>query len=210
MEGVAALFNDNLLALDEISQCSPHDVSKIVYSLANGVGKQRASRTGAARSVVQWTCAVLSSGERTITTELASARIKPKAGQLVRLLDIPVARRYGVWDNSHGLSSGAAFSDAIKRAVSQHHGHAGVAFLERLTRDHRDWRAHLESFRRLPEFAVGDAGQDTRAAARFDLLALAGELATEYGVTGWAPGQATDAAVTMFRLWQSQRRRGQN
>jgi Domain of unknown function (DUF927) len=47
MEGVAALFNDNLLAFDEISQCSPHDVGKIVYSLANGVGKQRTSRTGA-------------------------------------------------------------------------------------------------------------------------------------------------------------------
>jgi hypothetical protein len=77
-------------SIDEISQCSPHDVSKIVYSLANGVGTQRASRTGAARSVVQWTCAVLSSGERTITTELASAGIKPKAGQLVRLLDIQV------------------------------------------------------------------------------------------------------------------------
>jgi putative DNA primase/helicase len=154
---------------------------------------------------VQWTCAVLSSGERTITTELASAGIKPKAGQLVRLLDIPVARRYSGWDNLHGFSSGAAFSDAIKRAVSQHHGHAGVAFLERLTRDHRDWTAHLESFKRLPGFVVGDSGQDTRAAARFALLAMAGELVTEYGVTGWAPGQATDAAQTMFHLWQSQR-----
>jgi len=48
----------------------------------------------------------------------------------------------------------------------------------------------LESFKRLPGFAVGDSGQDTRAAARFALLAMAGELATEYGVTGWAPGQA--------------------
>jgi putative DNA primase/helicase len=73
MEGVAALFNDNLLPLDEISQCSPHDISKIVCALANGVGKQRANRTGAARNVVQWACTVLSSGERTITTELASA-----------------------------------------------------------------------------------------------------------------------------------------
>jgi putative DNA primase/helicase len=41
---------------------------------------------------------------------------------------------------------------------------------------------------------------------------MAGELATEYGVSGWAPGQATEteAAQTMFRLWQSQRRREQN
>ena len=67
-----------IASIDEISQSSPHDVSKIVYSLANGVAEQRASRTGAARSVVRWICAVLSSGERTITTELASASIKPR------------------------------------------------------------------------------------------------------------------------------------
>jgi hypothetical protein len=70
-------------------------------------------------------------------------------------------------------------------------------------------RRTLASFKRLPGFAVGDSGQDTRAAARFALLAMAGELATEHGVTRWAAGQATEAAQTMFRLWQSQRR-GQN
>jgi putative DNA primase/helicase len=79
----------------------------------------------------------------------------------------------------HGFSSGSALSDAIKRAVSRHHGHPGVAFLERLTRDRRDWTGHLESFKRLPGFAVGDSGQDTRAAARFALLAMAGEFVNQ-------------------------------
>jgi putative DNA primase/helicase len=42
MEGAAALFNDCLLALDEISECDPREVGNIVYSLGNGRGKQRA------------------------------------------------------------------------------------------------------------------------------------------------------------------------
>ena len=50
MEGAAALFNDCLLALDEISEANPKEIGEIVYSLGNGNGKQRAGRTGAARS----------------------------------------------------------------------------------------------------------------------------------------------------------------
>ena len=60
MEGAAALFNDCLLALDEISECDPKEVGAIVYALGNGRGKQRASRTGSARGVVRWRCFVLS------------------------------------------------------------------------------------------------------------------------------------------------------
>lgn len=51
MEGAAALFNDCLLALDEISECDPKEVGAIVYALGNGRGKQRATRGGNARGV---------------------------------------------------------------------------------------------------------------------------------------------------------------
>jgi putative DNA primase/helicase len=48
----------------------------------------------------------------------------------------------------------------------------------------------------LPDFNRHDfEGQDKRAAGRFALLALAGELATEYGMTGWPEGEAVKAAV---------------
>ncbi|QXP83018.1 hypothetical protein [Methylococcus sp. Mc7] len=48
-------------------------------------------------------------------------------------------------------------------------------------------------------------GQDKRAAARFAILALAGELAAEYWVTPWALGDATKAAAEGFRAWRSAR-----
>ena len=209
MEGAAAMFNDCLLALDEISECDPKEVGAIVYAIGNGRGKQRASRTGSARSVTRWRCFVLSSGERTIATTMAEGGHRAKAGQAMRLLDIPAARRFGAWDNLHGLPNGAAFADALRRAAAAHHGHAGRAFLEKLTRDRRDFCEPLERLKALPIFSAdGGEGQDKRTAGRFALLALAGELATEYGITGWLEGAATEAAEEGFKAWRSTRGRG--
>lgn len=209
MEGAAALFNDCLLALDEISECDPREIGAIVYSLGNGRGKQRAGRSGNARGVTRWRCVVLSSGERSIATAMAEGGHRAKAGQAVRLLDIPAARTYGAWDNLHGMASGTAFSDAIKRASVTHHGHAGRALLEKLTRDNRDFCALLEKVKSLPHFSPDDGeGQDKRAAGRFALLALAGEVATEYGITGWPEGEAIKAASECFKLWRTSRGKG--
>ena len=38
-------------------------------------------------------------------------------------------------------------------------------------------------------------------AQRFGLVAVAGELATHYGVTGWSEGEATQAASLCFAAW---------
>ena len=209
IEGAAALHNDCLLALDEISECDPREIGAIVYALGNGVGKQRASRTGSARSVTRWRCIVLSSGERTIGTAMAEGGYRAKAGQSVRLLDVPAARRFGTWDNLHGFASGTMFADAIKRAATTHYGHAGRTFLEKLTRDPRDFCQLLERIKALPEFSTdGGEGQDRRASGRFALFALAGEVATEYGITGWPEGAAIQEAAVGFKAWLSLRGRG--
>ena len=206
LEGAAALFNDSLLALDEISECDPRDVGEVVYMLGNGRGKQRASRTGAARTVHRWRTSVISTGERSIATSMAEAGQRVKAGQAVRLLDITAQRTYGAWDNLHEHQTGPAFSDALKRAASANYGTAGRAFLEKLTRDTSDMAARLEVIKAglLGSTASGD-GQPARAAARLAVLALAGELATAYGVTGWEDGEATKAAAVGFKAWTALR-----
>ena len=209
MEGAAALYNDCLLALDEISECDPREVGAIVYMLGNGRGKQRASRTGAARSVMHWQSFIVSTGERTIGTAMAEGGHRTKAGQSVRLLDVPAARRFGCFDDLCGVPTGTALSDAIKRSAATHYGRAGRAFLDRLAHDARDMAAMLELFKDLPAFNPEDAeGQDKRAASRFALLALAGELATEYGITGWPEGAAAEAAAQSFAAWRSMRGKG--
>jgi len=201
MEGAAMLFNDALLVLDEISECDPREVGQIAYALGNGLGKQRASRTGSARSVSRWRCCVLSSGERMISTAMAEGGYRAKAGQSVRILDIPVARQYGLFDDLKGLGSGAALSEAIKKAAQQSYGHAGRQFLERLTRSDRNLLERLNRIKALPNFSTGNSGQEKRAANRFALVALAGELATEYGITGWGEGDALFAAASCLASW---------
>ena len=90
-------------------------------------------------------------------------------------------------------------SDAIVRASDTRYGHAGKAFLEQLTRDQRDWEAQYTAFKRAPEFTVEDAdGQVKRAASKFALVAMAGELAIEYGIVPWPEGAAFAAAVELF------------
>ena len=211
IEAAAALFNDSLLVLDEISECDPREIGMIVYSLTNGTGKQRASRTGAARSIRRWRCAIVSTGEKTVATSMLEGGHRAKAGQSVRLLDVPVSRRHGAWDALCGYEDGRALSDALKSAAAEHYGHAGREFLERLTRDKRDLGALLETIKALPQFAADDAeGQAKRAASRFTLFALAGELATDYGLTGWPQGHAIDAAAQAFTLWRELRGGGGN
>jgi len=204
LEGAAALFNDCLLALDEISECDPREVGAIVYSLGNGRGKQRAGRSGAARHVKTWRCSVISSGEHTIGTTMMEGGHRIKAGQAVRLLDVPVQRQHGAWDELHTHMSGHALSDDLKRQANIHFGHAGRAFLEHLAYDESDFAESLETIKAMPEFSSGaDAdGQVKRAAARFALLATAGELATEYGVTPWPEGEAIAAAAVGFTAWK--------
>lgn len=204
LESVAALFNDSLLALDEISQADAREVGETVYMLGNGQGKTRAARTGGARSVARWRVSILSNGERSIVATMEEGGFRTKAGQAVRIIDLPVTdQAHGAWDTLHQYQSGAALSDALRREAETHYGHAGRAFLERLTRDDHDTaRDLLTTIKALPEFTTeGGEGQFQRVAARFAVLALAGELATSYGVTGWQRGEAIRAAAAGLRLW---------
>jgi uncharacterized protein (DUF927 family) len=44
-------------------------------------------------------------------------------------------------------------------------------------------------------------GRAARAAERFAIIAVAGELAAEFGLVGWARGQSTEDGLALFREW---------
>ena len=209
LEGAATLFNDNLLALDEIGEAEGKEIGTIVYSLANGQGRQRANRYGGAREVNRWKCLLFSTGEKTLAAHMAEGGREPKAGQSVRLLDIPCGRRFGLFDELHSFKDGRAMADHLLQSVGRHHGHAGRAFLERLVADQTDHGAALALVANNERFtAAGGESQEGRAGKLFALVAMAGELATEYGVTGWPQGTALAAAAEAFRLWREHRGKG--
>lgn len=202
MEASSVSFNDCLMALDEIKQCDAREVSKIVYAVSNGQGKQRMTRDAGARESHQWRVFLLSNGERTMQSIMAEAKKDVHAGQEIRMLELHVNRKFGAWDCLHRHYSGAEFSDALYQATITNYGHAGPKFIEGLSSDKRELK--------LPEIDVSGAngGQAVRAADRFRLTALAGELATEYGLTGWEPGEATAAASECYQLWLAGRGSG--
>ena len=55
-----------------------------------------------------------------------------------------------------------------------------------------------------PRFKA-DASQEARAASRFALYALAGELAIQWGILPWPKGEALNAAAEGYRLWREAR-----
>jgi putative DNA primase/helicase len=207
MEGAASLSNDSCLSLDEISECRSSDIGTVVYAVANGVGKQRAGRSGHARPVVRWRTFVVSSGEQTIAESMARGGFTAMAGQEVRLLNIFVERKYGVWDDLGVFADGPAFTNAIRSASKKYYGVAGRAFLERLTRETDDLRANFEAIK-IKFTSLIDSGQEDRAAARFALVGLAGELASKYGIVPWPQGAAIEAAMEMFKVWRQHRGKG--
>ena len=202
VEGVAEQHNDCLLPMDEISEVDPREAGAISYMLANGVGKSRATRTGASRPPKRWRTGVLSTGERSLEATMREGRVATKAGQSIRLVDVPTdCRTHGVFDDLHGHKSGRAISDATKHGAKRHYGTAIRAFLEKLTRDDRDFCELLELTKSLPQFSTNGGVQEQRVAARFALVAMAGELASEYGITGWPEDAAIQAASTAFNAW---------
>lgn len=206
LEGLAALHNHGLLILDELSQVDPHEAGDAAYMLANGQGKTRASRSGNARPAARWSLLFLSAGEESLSGLMARAGKKANAGQEIRLADIEAdaGAGLGAFDTLNGQPSAAALALALKEAAGRCFGAVGVEWLRCVAQDRAKLADSIGKGAR--DFAAahapqGAAGQVLRVARRFGLVAVAGELATRYGLTGWAEGSASDAAARCFASW---------
>jgi putative DNA primase/helicase len=210
-EGTAELANDGFLALDELGQADGRAVDAMAYMLANGQGKRRAHKSGGAREIKSWRVAFLSSGEVGVADKLAEVGKRHKAGQAVRVLEVPAdsGAGHGLFESLHGHTGGAAFSAGLKDAARRHCGHAMPAFLEHLAIQPPEVLAETLSALRdawcaqyVPQGADAQVG---RAANAFALAACAGHLATLWGVVPWPEGWAGQAAAACFADWIAQR-----
>ncbi|MGV1044746.1 DUF927 domain-containing protein [Limnohabitans sp.] len=206
LEGLAALHNDGVLILDELGQIDPREAGEAAYLLANGQGKTRSSQSGAPRQSARWRLLFLSAGEESLTSLMARVGRKANAGQEIRLADIEAdaGQGMGTFEALNGQPSPAALALAIKDAAIQHHGAVGMEWLHLLVNKRATLPHQLEG--KIREFVgkvapLDAAGQVLRVARRFALVAVAGELATEYGLTGWKMGEADWAAKTCFDAW---------
>lgn len=206
LEGIAALHNDGILILDELSECPAKDAGEAVYMLANGQGKGRATKTGAARQAQSWRLVFLSSGEESLASVMAKSGQQVKAGQEIRLVEIDAdaGAGMGMFEQLNGAASPAGLAQDLKRACGQFHGTAGTAWLDVLVRLRptlaAQVKAGIDAFvaAQVPKDA---SGQVVRVAQRFGLVAVAGELASSAGLTGWKAGASTNAAARCLASW---------
>jgi uncharacterized protein (DUF927 family) len=209
LEGAFARASDANLVLDEIGQASSIDVAAVCYMATGTIGKQRMRSDTSLRDPLTWLLLFLSSGEMPLEAKLSESGRKPRAGQLVRLLDVKANRVNGAFDELPEGTAPHLFALECERAASTYYGTAGPEFVRLLLENEIGGdaiRALVDKFvtEVLPEGTAG-AGQAARAAQRFGLIAAAGELATELGILPWESNQATEAALWAFGQWRTAR-----
>src|SRR5262245_41329871 len=166
------------------------------------------------RTPASWRVMVVSTGEVSIASKVEEdAKRKAKAGQEVRILDIPAdaGRGYGAFDSPRpGEDSAAGLADKIVRSSEQFYGTAGPEFLRAIV---ENWgidktidyvNTSIETFG-TNAVKFGTDGQIRRAAHRLALIAAAGELARDLFIVPWQKGEATKAAEFALQQWISSR-----
>lgn len=194
----AAAHNDGLMPLDEVGQGSdPVSVSQSAYALFNGVGKLQGAKEGGNRDLKRWRTVAISTGEMDLETFIAGAGRRTKAGQLVRLLNIPLSKTV----HFHEHQNGKQHADALKEAYQHHHGAAGRQWIKWLA-DHQ--QQATEAVRgceaRWRSLIPADYGEQVhRVAARFAILEAA--LLLSAGITGWDAQTCRDAVQHSYNAW---------
>lgn len=216
LEATAETHNDGLLILDELARCDAKDAGNVAYMLASGDGKGRLQSSIRMRKPFKWQLMFLSTGEISLADHAATAGKKTRAGQEVRLIDLPADTGvYGVFENLHGFADGSKFAQTLQQNARSYYGAPLRAYLAKLVQDNLD--GIKQDFQKFEKFFTDAAskiaeelkqqvsGEVSRVASRFALVAYAGELATKYGITGWKKKAATVAALKLFKEWLDNR-----
>ncbi|ELC5002946.1 DUF927 domain-containing protein [Salmonella enterica] len=210
LEEIALRRNDAPLMLDEISEVNGTEATQIAYMLGNGQSKSRSKAAGGLRDAALWRLLFLSTGEVSIAEHAAEAgKQRTGAGVGVRMVQIPSdTGKYGAFENLHGFSGGKEFAEYLEKSAAKCHGAPFRDWLRWLTADLNAVTERagklLKQYEKMlrPE---GAGNQTGRIVDRFALLAVAGELATEAGLTGWEQGEAYKAAKSCLDAWISDR-----
>ncbi len=132
-----------------------------------------------------------------IETFLAAGGLKVKAGQLVRLLNIPMEKSTAF----NGLPNGKAHADALKEAWIDNHGAAGREWVKWLAANQQEAKqAVRDAQTRWRGLIPADYGEQVhRVAERFAILEAA--LVTGASITGWSEQASRDAIQHSFNAW---------
>lgn len=172
LNGLPCFLNESQLVKED------KIIQETLYLLAEGQGRSRGAKTGGMASTQRWSAIGFSTGERQLTSWTE------EGGTAARILSL--------WGSPFGEAPQPDVVAELKRAITDHYGHAGPAFVTALMGD-RDlwpaWRVKFEEKVRELEALVHEPIAQRRA-RYVALLALAAGLGERFGVMGWKPSDA--------------------
>ena len=208
LEGTALMFNDCLLALDEIGEVDAKEIGGIAYMLANGEGKNRLKDTCETRLPPRWKLVFLSTGEVTIEHLMASVGKNIKAGQQVRVIDLQAdaGMDMGIFEQTYDQKP-AEFADYLKQQSEGCYGCISYDWLNELVNRQNEVSPFYHEIRNrfnhdIPKEADG---QVMRVANKFALLAAAGELAIKWNILDWQTDSCFYSCRKLFFKWLDSR-----
>lgn len=194
----AAARNDGFLVMDEIGQgANKKHVEQTAYTLFNGVGKVQGAKDGGNRELNRWRIIAFSTGEIDLEGYLSQAGIKTNAGQLVRLLNVPITQA----KQFHHFKDGKSHADHINQATKKYYGAIGREWIEWLIANQSNLASIYQQIKnkwlaRLPQDA---SPQVQRVASRFAVLETA--LSFSQHLTQWEITESAEALLHCFNEW---------
>lgn len=201
----AVAHNDGFMSLDEIGQNSRRrDVAESAYALFNGVGKLQGRREGGNREMMRFTTLALSTGETDLESFIREDGGRVNAGQLVRLLSIPLTRA----SCYHTLPDGSAFVEALRNAWQNHHGATGRKWVSWLAENPKAAQEAVAAAKKRWKAMLSGKHEEQagRVADRFAILEAA--LILSLPLTGWEAGDCRGAIEHSFNEWITQYGKG--
>jgi putative DNA primase/helicase len=214
LESVAAAYNELFLPLDELGQIDSKDVGNIIYMLANGKGKIRSNRSGDSQTRKEWKLLLLSTGEITIKQKISDCGNNIKAGQEVRMVDIPACHdqlsELGIFESIEGYESSEDLAEALKSASNDYYGAPFDTLITRLISIKNDeWIDSQSQFiSGFSNLLTADYGNDHiiyRVAKRFSLISLALNLAIDWDILPYTKQETSKAISLVFHDWINHR-----
>ncbi|WP_241009245.1 DUF927 domain-containing protein [Aggregatibacter actinomycetemcomitans] len=195
----ATARNDGFITLDEIGQAKDaKNLEAIAYDLFNETGKLQGKKEGGNREINRWKVSALSTGEKDLETQLRLQGVKVHAGQLVRLLNIPLNEAYEL----HQFSNNKAHADHLNEMVLEHFGAVGREWIAYLSDNKALVRETYKTIRKKwLDLASNMSGQVQRVAGdRFAILETALQLAKH--LTLWSEEENGQAMLKNFLNWK--------
>lgn len=207
LEALATANNDTLLILDELGAANPLDVADAVYRMVGGSSKSRCGIEGELSEHKSWRTLGISAGEMYLSELLAEVGKEPKAGELVRLIEIPVFGKFGCFDNLHGFSKPSQFAEHVSSMTDTNYG---TLFREwiKLIAESEEVKEAINLEQKIISNAWIEEHMDSqvvRAIRRFAVVTAALVVASRYGLLPWSEELSKEAGYIAFNKWLESR-----